>query len=104
MPRRARPGRLRYVPTNWQQVQTLGVTEVVTAILRARKTLPSATSAAVSRESHGTGFRVHVHLLDGTEPPEDHYTPEGAVAIFLARELGTDLAEAFGGSDVIVLG
>jgi hypothetical protein len=85
-------------------VQTLGVADVVTAILRARKALPSATSAAVSRENHGSGFRVHVHLLDGSEPPEEHYAPEGAVAIFLARELGTDLADAFGAEDVIVLG
>lgn len=88
----------------WQQVQTLGVAEVVTAILHARKTLPSATSAAVSRENHGKGFRVHVHLLDGSESPDDHYASEGAVAIFLARELGSDLAEAFDGKDVIVLG
>jgi hypothetical protein len=91
-------------PPAWQQVQTLGVADVVTAILRARKAMPTATTAAVSRESHGKGYRVNVHLLDQGEPPEDHYESEGAVAIFLARELGNDLSDAFGGSDVIVLG
>lgn len=91
----------------WQQVQTLGVAEVVMTILEARKSMPSATAAAVSRERHGNGFRVCVRLMEGTDPPEhdpeDPHGVEGAVAVFLARELGKDLAEAFGNTDVIVL-
>lgn len=76
-------------------------------ILEARKTMPSATAAAVSRERHGKGFRVCVSLMEGTEPPErdpeDPHGVEGAVAVFLARELGKDLTDAFGNADVIVL-
>ena len=94
----------------WQQVQTLGVTEVVMAILEARKAMPAATAAAVSREKHGNGFRVRVSLLEGadipdasTEGPEDPHGIEGAVAVFLARELGKDLADAFGTKDMIIL-
>jgi hypothetical protein len=101
---------------DWQQVQTLGVADVVMTILRARKTMPLATAAAVSRERHGGGFRVRVSLLKGApspagnpdnpdnpgsaEKPDGH---EGAVAIFVARELGKDLTDAFGGRDVIIL-
>ena len=104
------------LPPAWQQVQTLRVADVVMTILRARKTMPSATAAAVSREKHGGGFRVRVSLLEGapspaedpantdnlgsSENPDGH---EGAVAIFVARELGKDLADAFGGRDVIIL-
>jgi hypothetical protein len=94
----------------WQQVQTLGVADVVMTILRARKTMPSATAAAVSRESHGGGFRVRVRLLEDTPSPggdpgdlSDPGERKGEVAIFVARELGKDLADAFGGKDVIVL-
>jgi hypothetical protein len=113
---------------DWQQVQTLGVADVVMTILQARKTMPLATAAAVSRERHGGGFRVRVSLLKGTpspaESPENPENPddpdnsknpdnpgsaenpggdEGAVAIFVARELGKDLTDAFGGRDVIIL-
>jgi hypothetical protein len=90
-------------PPYWQQVQTLGVADVVMTILQARKTMPSATAAAVSRDRHGKGFRVHVHLLDSDRTAEARYGTEGAVAIFLARELGDDLVEAFGSEDVIIL-
>lgn len=116
------PSADRPPPANWQQVQTLGVADVVMTILRARKTMPLATAAAVSRERHGGGFRVRVSLIAGApspagkpDNPENPENPdnlgsaenpggyEGAVAIFVARELGKDLADAFGGRDVIIL-
>ena len=91
---------------DWQQVQTLRVADVVMAILKARKVMPSATAAAVSRARHGNGYRVRVSLLEGS-PPADAADLErgvnGAVAIFVARELGTDLADAFDGKDVFIL-
>ena len=91
---------------DWQQVQTLRVADVVMAILKARKTMPSATAAAVSRARHGPGYRVLVCLLEGSPPvdaAELECGIEGAVAIFIARELGKDLADAFGGKDVFIL-
>lgn len=91
----------------WQQVQTLGVAEVVMTILEARKTMPSATAAAVSYERHGGGFRVRVRLMDGTPPsdvsPQDPGDTKGVIAIFVARHLGKDLTDAFGDKDVIIL-
>lgn len=90
----------------WQQVQTLRVADVVMTILRARKAMPSATAAAVSRTKHGDGYRVLVSLLEGS-PPADAADVDGgidgAAAIFIARELGKDLADAFGGKDVFIL-
>jgi hypothetical protein len=88
-------------PPAWQQVQTLGLADVVITILRARKVMPLATAAAVSREKHDGGFRVHVNLLEGA--PKNPDGNEGAVAIFVARELGKDLTDAFGSRDVIIL-
>jgi hypothetical protein len=94
-------------PPDWQQVQTLGVAEVVMAILAARKTMPSATAAVVSRERHGKGFQVRVHLMEDIESSarntEGPGEAEGAVAIFVARTLGQDLIDAFGDRDVIIL-
>ena len=91
---------------DWQQVQTLRVADVVMTILNARKTMPSATAAAVSRTKHGDGYRVLVSLLEGS-PPLDAADPDGgidgAAAIFIARELGKDLADAFDGKDVFIL-
>jgi hypothetical protein len=91
---------------DWQQVQTLRVADVVMTVLQARKKMPSAIAAAVSRAKHGDGYRVVVRLLDsspriGAEDPDDGV--EGAVAIFVARELGADLAVAFDDKDVIIL-
>jgi len=87
-------------------VQTLRVADVVMAILKARKAMPSATAAAVSRTGHGGGYRVLVSLLEGS-PPADaaelEYGVDGAAAIFIARELGPDLVDAFGGKDVFIL-
>ncbi len=61
---------------DWQEVQTLRVADVVMTILKARKAMPSATAAAVSRARHGDGYRVLVSLLEGS-PPADAGGPEG---------------------------
>jgi len=92
---------------DWQQVQTLRVADVVMTILKARKTMPSATAAAVSRAPHGDGYRVQVSLLEGSQPADEGSVVPGpadeTVAVFVARELGQDLADAFDGKDVIIL-
>src|SRR6201998_3815555 len=75
-----------------QQVQTLRVADVVMAILKARKVMPSATAAGGARARHGNGYRVLVSLLEGGLPAdaaELECGVDGAVAIFVARELGT---------------
>jgi hypothetical protein len=90
----------------WQQVQTLRVADVVMTILKARKTMPSATAASVSRTKHGDGFLVLVSLLEESPQADTENLDggiDGAVAIFVARELGDDLASAFGDKDVIIL-
>lgn len=93
---------------DWQQVQTLGVAEIAMTILEARKTMPTATAAAVCRERHGGGFRVRISLLED-EPqaaggnPHDRDSAARVVVIFVARQLGKDLADAFGEKDVIIL-
>lgn len=85
-------------------MQTLRVADVVMTILKARKAMPSATAATVSRAKHGDGYRVLVSLRDGSGPPPDPGgAVDGAAAIFIARELGPDLADAFGGEDVFIL-
>lgn len=91
---------------DWQQVQTLRVADVVTTIFKARKAMPSATAAAVSRAKHGYGYRVLVALIEGGPAPgavEPDGGADGAVAIFIARELDKDLADAFGDEDVFIL-
>ena len=91
---------------DWQQVQTLRVADVVMTILKARKAMPSATAAAVSRARHGGGYRVLVSLLNGSteaDAAEIEVDVDGAAAVFLARELGQDLADAFGDKDVFIL-
>lgn len=76
-------------------------------ILEARKTMPAATAAAVSRERHGGGFRVRVRLLEGGPSPDgiprDPEETDRIIAVFVARQLGRDLADAFGDKDVIIL-
>ena len=89
-----------------QQVQTLRVADVVMTILKARKAMPSATAAAVSRTRHGDRYRVLVRLMEGS--PSAHGADadggiEGTAAIFVAHELGRDLADAFGDKDVFIL-
>lgn len=93
-----------------QQVQTLRVADVVMTILKARKTMPSATAAAVSRARHDGGYRVLVSLLEGSTQGSTEADAaslevdiDGAAAVFLARELGEDLADAFGDKDVFIL-
>jgi hypothetical protein len=75
-------------------------------ILKARKAMPSATAAAVVRARHDDGYRVLVSLLEG-RPPADGLDADGGVdgtaAVFVARELGKDLADAFGDKDVFIL-
>jgi hypothetical protein len=92
-----------------QEVQTLRVADVVMTILKARKAMPAATAAAVSRTRDGDGYRVLVSLLEGS-PSADPAAPQdprdGAdttAGVFVARELGKDLADAFGDKDVFIL-
>ena len=89
-----------------QQVQTLRVADVVMTILKARKAMPSATAAAVSRTRHGSGYRVLVRLLESSteaDAADLEADIDGAAAVFVARELGQDLADAFGDKDVFIL-
>jgi hypothetical protein len=107
MPLRARSSSGDSVPPDTHQVQTLRVADVVMTIFNARKAMPSATAAAVSRVRDGEGYRVVVSLLeDGPLTDGGSGHPGGAdeaVAIFIARELGKDLADAFGSKDLIIL-
>jgi hypothetical protein len=93
---------------DWEPVETLGVADIVMTILGARKTMPLATAATVSRERRGNVFHVRVSLLkDPPSPPGEN--PGGAdgpgevIADFAARQLGQDLVDAFGHNDVIIL-
>ena len=73
-------------------------------ILEARKTMPSATAAAVTREEDDGGIRVRVSLLEDTPSPGGNLAgAEGLAAIFVTRQLGQDLTDAFGDKDVIIL-
>jgi hypothetical protein len=75
-------------------------------ILKARAEMPSATAAAVSRTRHGDGYRVLVSLLEGSPAPDGADLSgevDGAAAVFVARELGPDLEDAFGDKDVFIL-
>jgi hypothetical protein len=106
MPLCTRPESGDGAPPDWQQVQTLRVADVVMTILKARKVMPSATAAAVSRAKHGDGYRVLVSLLEGSPSADGGDAGggiDGATAIFIARELGKDLADAFDGKDVFIL-
>ena len=90
----------------WQQVQTLRVADVVMTILKARKAMPTATAAAVSRTRHGSGYRVLVRLTEGSLSADTASLAndmDGATAVFVAGELGKDLADAFGDEDVFIL-
>jgi hypothetical protein len=89
-----------------QEVQVLRVADVVMTILKARKAMPEATAAAVSRTRQGDGYRVLVSLLEGSPSGDAADLAEGAngtTAVFVARELGKDLADAFGDKDVFIL-
>jgi hypothetical protein len=107
MPPSADPPTSGGAPSDGQHVQVLGVADIVMTILEARKTMPSATAAAVTREKRGGGFRVRVSLLEDSPSPDgdprDPARTEGLAAIFVARQLGPDLTDAFGDKDVIIL-
>ena len=84
-------------------METLGIADVVMTILEARKTMPWATAAAVSRESRDDVIHVRVSLLESNERPKDQPGRGEVVAAFTARQLGADLAAAFGQKNVIIL-
>ncbi len=86
-----------------QSVETLGIADVVMTILEARKAMPWATAAAVSRESRGDVIHVRVRLLGSSDRPEDQPGRGEVVAAFAARQLGADLVAAFGSKDRIIL-
>jgi uncharacterized membrane protein len=95
----------------WQRVETLGVAQIVVLILEARKTMPWATAATVSRERHSDAFRVRVSLLKGA-PSGTAGNPGGqdgsgaigkVIGDFTVGRLDQDLADAFGDNDVITL-
>ena len=90
-------------PPSGQSVETLGIADVVMTILEARKTMPWATAAAVSRESRDDVIHVRVSLLESSERPKDQPGRGEVVAAFTARQLGADLAAAFGQKNVIIL-
>jgi hypothetical protein len=84
--------------------ESLGVAEVVMTILEARKTMPRATAASVSREQRHDLLHVRVTLLES--PPVSSVGQPGmseVVAEFTVRRLDEDLAAAFGHKDVIIL-
>ena len=102
----------------WRRVETLGVAQIVVLILEARKTMPWATAATVSRERHDDAFRVRVSLLKGAPQaneasqvsqagradPADQAAAVGKViADFTVGRLDKDLTDAFGDKDVITL-
>ena len=74
-------------------------------ILEARKTMPSATAASVSRERRDDLLYVRVTLLENPSAgtaggPDGH---GAVVAAFTVRRLDDDLSAAFGQKDVIIL-
>jgi hypothetical protein len=77
------------------------------AIVEARRTVRTATAAAVSRENRGEEVEVWVRLLETPPSPGgSSQDPGGAgtlIAIFTAPRLGQDLADAFGDKCTIIL-
>jgi hypothetical protein len=74
-------------------------------ILEARKTMPWATAASVSREWRHDLLHVRVTLLENAGAaaaggPDGHGE---VVAVFTVRRLDEDLSAAFGQKDVIIL-
>jgi hypothetical protein len=92
-------------PPKSQPTETLGVAEIVMTILEARKSMPWATAASVSREIHRDLVHVRVRLLESSSPSSDGRLEghDEVVAAFTVRRLGEDLAKAFGQKDVIIL-
>jgi len=93
----------------WQRAETLGVAQIVVLILEARKTMPWATAATVSRERHDEALRIRVCLLKGMPQADQADLADQAAAVgkviadFTVGRLDTDLADAFGDKDVITL-
>lgn len=74
-------------------------------ILEARKTMPWAAAASVSRERRHGLLHVRVTLLESSSAgsaggPDGHGE---VVAAFTVRRLDDDLSAAFGQKDVIIL-
>jgi hypothetical protein len=93
-------------PPSWQAVESLGVPEIVVAILEARKTKPWATAAHVSREQRDDLVYVRVTLLEKPSAAGGLADKSGrgeVIAAFAAYRLSEDLALAFGKKDVIIL-
>jgi hypothetical protein len=85
--------------------ESLSVSEIVLAILEARKTMPWATAASISRKTDRDLVHVRVRLLESSSPSSAG-RPDGRgedVAAFTVRRLGEDLAIAFGQKDMIIL-
>jgi hypothetical protein len=92
-------------PPGTQPAESLGVAEVVMIILEARKTMPWATAASISRERRHDLLHVRVTLLENS-PASSAGRADGhgeVVAAFTVRRLDEDLAVAFGEKDVIIL-
>ena len=92
-------------PPGSQPAESLGVAEVVMTILEARKTMPWATAASVSREWRHDLLHVRVILMESPSAasaggPDGHGE---VVAAFTVRRLDEDLSAAFGQKDVIIL-
>jgi len=66
----------------------------------------TAFRGAFTKALPGDGYKVLVSLLEGSPSADGNY-PEGsadaATAVFVAGELGKDLADAFGDKDVFIL-
>jgi hypothetical protein len=80
------------------------------SILEARKEMPWASAAAVSRQRRGSTTYVQVSLLErssssaGSGPPDtDTDGRIQVIAGFAARQIGEELATAFGDKDVVIL-
>jgi len=92
----------------WRQVETLGVADVVMSILEARKEMPWASAAAVSRQRRGSTTYVQVSLLErsSSSPGSGPTDADGRIQViagFAARQIGEELATAFGDKDVVIL-
>ncbi len=81
---------------------------MVMSILEARKEMPWASAAAVSRQRRGGAIYVQVSLLEraSSGPGQEATDTDGRIAViagFAARQLGEELVTAFGDKDVVIL-
>jgi hypothetical protein len=85
-------------------METLGLADVIMTILRARRAIPDATAAEVTRERHQTVTHVRVSLRREQPTGEPGHSPGAAlIGRFRVRQLDSDLVEAFQGRDVLIL-